>query len=75
VERVTLVTEGGTFQVEAAVSGRVEPVDGRYHLAGRIAPHPEVAALVRRGLRQATLDGTPVRMTEVDPWGGVLFRY
>jgi hypothetical protein len=70
-----LVTEDGTFQVRAEVSGRVEPVDGRYHLAGRIAPDPEVAALVRRGLRDATLDGVPVRLTEIDPWGGVLVRY
>lgn len=69
-----LVTVEGTFEVQARVSGRVEPVDGRYHAAGRIAPHPEVAALVRRGLRRATLDGTPVRLTEIDPWGGVLFR-
>ena len=69
-----LVTEDGTFDVEARIGGRVEPVDGRYHLAGRIAPHPEVAALVRRGLRDATLDGTPVRLTEIDPWGGILIR-
>ena len=69
-----LVTEDGTFQVRAVVSGRVEPVDGRYHLSGRIAPHPEVAALVRRGLKRATLDGVPVRMTEIDPWDGILIR-
>jgi hypothetical protein len=69
-----LVTEGGTFEVRAEVSVRVEPVDGRWHLSGRIAAHPEVAALVRRGIRRATLDGVPVRLTEIDPWGGVLIR-
>jgi len=71
---VELVTAEGTFEVQAKVSGKVEPVDGRFHLAGRIAAHPEVAALVRRGVRDATLDGTRIRLTEIDPWGGVLFR-
>jgi hypothetical protein len=72
---VELVTEDGLIlEVSAEVSGKVEPVDGRWHLAGRIAPHPEVAELVRRGLRRATLDGVPVRLIEIDPWGGVLVR-
>jgi hypothetical protein len=29
---------------------------------------------VRSGLRSATLDGVPVKLTEIDPWGGVLVR-
>ncbi|HEX6683918.1 MAG TPA: DUF4873 domain-containing protein [Candidatus Limnocylindrales bacterium] len=69
-----LVTPHGTFEVEAKLCQRVEPVDGRLHLAGRIAPHPGVAALVRRGVRDASLDGVPVKLIEIDPWGGVLVR-
>lgn len=69
-----LVTEHGTFEVEANVLTRIEPVDGRIHLAGRIGPHPEVAALVRRGVTRASLDGVPIRLLEIDPWGGVLVR-
>jgi hypothetical protein len=56
------------------MQGRVEPVDGRFHWAGRIAPDERVEALVRSGERDARLDGVAVRLTEVDPWGGVLVR-
>ncbi|HCT77960.1 MAG TPA: DUF4873 domain-containing protein [Micromonosporaceae bacterium] len=69
-----LETARGAFEVEAVISGRLEPVDGRYHWSGRIEPRPEIAALVRAGLREATLNGVPVRLTEIDPWGGVLVR-
>lgn len=69
-----LETERGTYDVRAQMAGRVEPVDGRYHWDGRIAPDPRVADLVRSGLRDATLDGKPVKLTEIDPWGGVIVR-
>ena len=69
-----LETAHGVFEVRAVLAGRVEPVDGRYHCDGRIAPDERVAALVRAGLREARLDGLAVRLTEVDPWGGVLVR-
>jgi Domain of unknown function (DUF4873) len=69
-----LETARGGFDVVARMGGRLEPVDGRYHWDGRIAPDPRVAALVRRGLRDAVLDGVPVRLTEIDPWGGVAVR-
>ncbi|HKT00561.1 MAG TPA: FAD-dependent oxidoreductase [Rugosimonospora sp.] len=64
--------------VEVSLSGHVEPLDGRYHWAGRIAPYPGLAELVRggRGTAVATLRigagaAVPARLTEVDPWGGV----
>lgn len=69
-----LETARGTFEVNARMSGRVEPVDGRFHWDGRIEPDERIAALVRAGLREASLEGVPVRLTEVDPWGGVLVR-
>ncbi len=72
----TLVVAGAQIPVEVRLSGRVEPVDGRYHWAGRIAPQDAVSRLVRVGTRSASLrigDGTPVavRLGDVDPWGAV----
>ncbi|MBB5872998.1 hypothetical protein F4553_006432 [Allocatelliglobosispora scoriae] len=62
--------------VEVRLSGRVEPVDGRFHWGGRIDTDTATAELVRAGARGVALsiaDGTPVpvRLAEVDPWGGV----
>jgi hypothetical protein len=71
-----LRADGVEVSVTVEVAGRVEPVDGRYHWGGRVAPAPEVAALVRGGKRAAELGvpgATPVpaRLGDVDPWGGV----
>jgi cation diffusion facilitator CzcD-associated flavoprotein CzcO len=72
----TLVVAGAQIPVEVRLSGRVEPVDGRFHWAGRIAPHDAVSRLVRAGTRSAALrigDGAPVavRLGTIDPWGAV----
>src|SRR5437764_838601 len=72
----TLAVAGAQIPVDARLSGRVEPVDGRFHWAGRIAPQDAVSRLVRAGMRSATLrigDGAPVavRLGDVDPWGAV----
>jgi len=71
-----LRASGVSVQVTVEVSGRVEPVDGRYHWGGRVAPEPEVAALVRGGKRTAELavaggEPAPAKLGELDPWGGV----
>lgn len=65
--------------VEARLSGHVEPVDGRYHWGGRLAPDPALGGLVRAGTRSVRVsvgDGPPceARLDEVDPWGGVRLR-
>jgi cation diffusion facilitator CzcD-associated flavoprotein CzcO len=75
----TLDAAGSEFSVQVRLSGRVEPVDGRYHWAGRIVPQDAVARLVRTGVRSATLrigDGAPVavHLGDVDPWGAVRVR-
>jgi hypothetical protein len=67
---------GVEVAVTVEVGGRVEPVDGRYHWNGRVAPAPEVTALVRAGRRAAELTvaggrSAPARLGELDPWGGV----
>ena len=66
----------GPVPVRVRLAGRFEPVDGRYHWGGRVAPDEAVAGLVRRGHRAVTVQiggGTPTaaRLSEVDPWGGV----
>ena len=67
---------GVEVAVTVEVGGRVEPVDGRYHWNGRVAPAPEVAALVRAGKRSVEVTvaagpPSPARLGELDPWGGV----
>ena len=62
--------------VRVAFAGRFEPVDGRYHWGGRIAPHLRLSELVRGGQRSATVQigqypGVTARLAEVDPWGGI----
>jgi hypothetical protein len=61
---------------QARLSGRVEPVDGRFHWSGRVAPDPVLAGLVRDGIRSVRVSagGRPpceARLDGVDPWGGV----
>ncbi|HEX6967915.1 MAG TPA: DUF4873 domain-containing protein [Micromonosporaceae bacterium] len=61
--------------VRLRLSGRWEPVDGRYHWGGRIEPDPRLTALVRAGRRSVEVviadRATPARLGEIDPWGGV----
>lgn len=72
--KLLLETVQGEFEVEAELTERVEPVDGRVHVSGRIRPHEAVVGLLRRGVREVTLNGVPMKLAEVDPWGGVLVR-
>ncbi|WBB68526.1 DUF4873 domain-containing protein [Micromonospora sp. WMMD812] len=61
--------------VRVHLSGRWEPVDGRYHWGGRIEPDPRLTRLLRSGRREVELriadQVRPARLGEVDPWGGV----
>ena len=70
-----LTVNGETFAVAVRVASRFEPVDGRFHSAGRIAPHDAVLAHVRAGVNVAelTIDGARmlVQLKDLDPWGGV----
>lgn len=65
----------GELPVVVHLSGRWEPVDGRYHWGGRIEPFDQVAALVRAGRREVSLRigerSAAARLAEIDPWGGV----
>lgn len=71
-----LYIEAATIEVRVRLSGRFEPIDGRYHWSGRVAPHSDVEELVRAGRRRVSVqiggrDAAPARLAEVDPWGGV----
>jgi len=73
---VVVVAGDVTVRADARLTGRVEPVDGRFHWGGRLAPNAELAGLVRGGARAVLLrlDNGPscdARLQEVDPWGGV----
>ncbi|MBO0869237.1 MAG: DUF4873 domain-containing protein [Micromonosporaceae bacterium] len=75
-----LILAGDTqLPAQARLAGQVEPVDGRFHWGGRLAPGRELAELVRagrRGVRVRIGDGPAREATlgEVDPWGGVRLR-
>ena len=62
-------------RVRLHAGGRFEPVDGRYHWAGRVEPEPRLVRLLRSGRRDVEIRigerVTRARLTEVDPWGGV----
>ena len=63
--------------VRATLSGHVDPLDGRFHWGGRIGTDARVVGLLRAGKREITLQVAgapplPARLTEVDPWGGVI---
>jgi hypothetical protein len=73
---VMVVANDVTIRADARLTGQVEPVDGRFHWGGRLAPSAELVELVRAGARAVVLrvDGGPpcgARLEEVDPWGGV----
>ena len=68
-----VVTGERTIPVELYLSGRFEPIDGRYRWAGRIAPNDQVTALLSadRSVTIRTADGEAAgNLTEPDPWGG-----
>ncbi len=69
-----LVVDGRTLSVHARLSGRFEPISGRYQWAGRLRPDEELAASVRPNatVRLETDGGHTAEATirEQDPWGG-----
>jgi Domain of unknown function (DUF4873) len=59
--------------VSVRLTGRFEPITGRYHWYGRVAASPAVADLLSAGVRAVVLH-TPhaavrTTLTDVDPWG------
>lgn len=56
----TLLVDGRTLDVEIRLTGCFQPLDGRYHWYGRLAPDARLSALV---------DGRPVPVTVCTPHG------
>jgi Domain of unknown function (DUF4873) len=73
-----VVVDGHVVAAHARLSGRFEPISGRYQWGGRLDPTDELAALLRPNIvvRLHTGEHTGDRHTaeatvrEVDPWGG-----
>jgi hypothetical protein len=69
-----LVVDGRTLAVHARLSGRFEPISGRYQWAGRLRPDDELRASVQpnAAVRLETDRGRAADATirEQDPWGG-----
>jgi hypothetical protein len=68
----TLHAAGRSVDVEVTLRGMFQPIDGRFHWYGRVAPHPDVDALVDSGatVTVRTPRGEAVgRLTDRDPWG------
>jgi hypothetical protein len=73
------VLRGGDVEVpvRTTLSGHVDPLDGRFHWGGRIDADERVVGLLRAGRRDVTLqvgdaEPLPARLSEADPWGGVI---
>ncbi|NUS43933.1 MAG: DUF4873 domain-containing protein [Mycobacteriaceae bacterium] len=66
--------DGDDIAVTAALSGRVDPIDGRYHWHGRVAASFGELPTRRNSLVTLTLPGgtpTTARVDEHDPWGNL----
>ena len=62
----------GDIEVEVTLRGHFEPLDGRFHWYGRIAPNAALAEQVRSGstVTLTTPHGTAEgRLSDVDTWG------
>jgi hypothetical protein len=69
------ILEAGSLRlaVRVRLRGYFQPLDGRYHWYGRIAPDPELAAQLRGARvegRLSTPQGSaPAEVGDPDPWG------
>jgi hypothetical protein len=70
---VTLVVNDQEIAGEAELRGHFEPIDGRYHWYGRLAPNPAVDALlngpVSVELRTPEGSAPASKVGDADPWG------
>jgi hypothetical protein len=68
-----LLTSDTEVPVTVKLGGHFDPISGKYRWYGRVAPSPEVAALLAGGVRDVRLR-TPnaevaTALADVDPWG------
>jgi cation diffusion facilitator CzcD-associated flavoprotein CzcO len=69
----TLTVGEVAFDVQVRLRGHFQPIDGRYHWYGRIAPHEALDALLRAAKESAVLatgeGSAPCVVSEPDPSG------
>jgi Domain of unknown function (DUF4873) len=68
----TLRVGAATFDVEADLRGKFEPIDGRYHWYGRLGRNDLLAAALTAGRAEGTIrtaQGTArCEISDPDPW-------
>ncbi|WP_212532189.1 DUF4873 domain-containing protein [Actinospica durhamensis] len=64
---------GHRYEVRVDLRGYFQPIDGRYHWYGRIAPEAELAGSLAAGRTKGTLStshgSAPAEVGDPDPWG------
>jgi hypothetical protein len=67
----TLVAGEAELTVEADLRGRFEPIDGRFHWYGRLAPSPGLDQVSSGSTVTLTTEhgSAQARLSDVDPWG------
>jgi hypothetical protein len=68
-----LVLDDRELDVRVRLSGRFEPISGRYQWAGRLSPTDELSAALHPNIpvRLCTEEGeADASIREEDPWGG-----
>ena len=64
-----LESEDGTWEVEIALRGVFQPVDGRFHWYGRIVMAPEGVRNGQSVTVQTAHGSAEGRLSDIDPWG------
>jgi hypothetical protein len=68
----TLALAQGEFDVRVELRGQFQPIDGRYHWYGRLAPHGALTALLGSARATGTLrtpqGSAPCEISDPDPW-------
>ena len=75
VGAATVSVAGRVLRVPVRLSGRFEPVEGRFRWAGRSGA-VELTEAFRAGARDVTVridsgPERPARLADPDPWGGI----
>ena len=55
--------------VRVRLTGRIDPIDGRYHWQGTVFDAPAVSGQVRLAIEGGRGPAVPARITEQTPWG------
>lgn len=67
----TVVADGHSVTVPARLTGRFEPIDGRFHWYGRLPASPDLDAIGAGARVEVTTErgSATGRLSDPDPWG------